>query len=783
MRSEHRTLTRAWVALMMAVCLTFSALIPAGAASISAGSRPDNLTISGTKAYIRLSKSVLLFTGDTYGTGSTLAVTAGTVLQMYSEDFYTASDGLAYFSVYCNSQRYNVLRTDVLNDIMSAGELETYITGTLWKQSTYTTLKEPLNLVGDVRVHALQLALQKLGYYTDKLDGNYGENTTKAVKKFQKANGLSADGAAGVLTQPVIYAMASGSAVPGSGSSSSGSSSSGSSSSSSGSSSSISGTLKTKVSVNLRKSTSTSSARLAVLPKGLNLAYIGTAVKNGITWYNVRYNGITGWVMGTYVTASGSSSGGSSSSTVTPIGTVTITKPSTRVRKTANGTKTGTVLAKGTVVSLLANGVTAGGYTWYNIRTSSGLVGFVRGDCAAVNSEGGGSSGGSDAPVSNETTFVRLPANTVLFTTKTKPSSGGYNVSAGTVLRMVTTTTYTEGGTEYCTLYYNNQQYNAVYADVKGGIMTSGELSSYVQSLWTASLTSSLKRSLNLVGDIRVYALQSALNKLGYYTGKMDGTYGTDTESAVRNFQRKNSLSVDGACGVKTWNKLQASLGTGGGSSGGGSGIVVTDFGTVNSVQKASWNYDDNGGALFPKNTYATVMDVETGKVFRIYRWSGGNHADCVPATESDTRTMCEIVGFPYNSNHPTSEQLAKIKADGNADITNYTWPDFKNKFGGGVNIGSKWDRRAALLNVDGKVYAVSIYGFPHGFNGTDSFSNSKFKDNGQYFYAMNNYYGMMCIHFVGSKTHGGSSPDTKHQEAINKAYDYAKKLWPTLCK
>ncbi len=781
MKSQRRTITRAGLSLMMAVCLLLSLIAPAGAATVSVGSTASSLTPSATKVYIQLSRSVLFFTGDLYGTGSTVTPTIGSVCQLVTNDFYTASDGLSYFGVYYMSQRYNVLRTDVLNDIMSASALETYITGTLWKQTTYTTLKAPMNLVGDVRVHGLQLALQKLGYYTDKLDGNYGDNTTAAVKKFQNANGLHADGAAGVLTQPVIYALASGGTVT-PGGSSSGGSSSGSSGSSSGSSSSISGTLKTKVSVNLRKSTSTSSARLAVLPKGLNLAYIGTAVKNGVTWYNVRYNSITGWVMGTYVTASGSSSGGSSGSSTTPIGTVTITKPSTRVRKTPGGTKTGTVLAKGTVVNLLAQGVQSGGYTWYRIRTSSGLVGYVRGDCANVNSNGGSTN--PDVPGSTEKTFVRLPANTVLFTTKTKPSSGGYTVSAGTVLQMVTTATYTEGGVEYCTLYYNNQQYNAVYADVKGGVMTSSDLSAYVQVLWNSSLGSSLKRELNLVGDIRVYALQAALNKLGYYTGKLDGTYGTETQSAVRNFQRKAGISVDGACGTATWAKLQAQLGTsgGGGSSGGGS-IEVTDFGTVNSVQKASWNYDDNGGALFPKSTYATVMDVQTGKVFRIYRWSGGNHADCVPATVNDTRTMCDIVGFPYNSSRPTSDQLAKIKADGNASTVTYTWPDFKNSFGGGKNIGGAWDRRPALLNVDGKVYAVSIYGFPHGFNGTDSFSNSKFSDNGQYFYANNNYYGMMCVHFVGSKTHSGTSPDSKHQAAIDEAYNYAKKLWPTLCK
>ena len=78
-------------------------------------------------------------------------------------------------------------------------------------------------------------------------------------------------------------------------------------------------------------------------------------------------------------------------------------------------------------------------------------------------------------------------------------------------------------------------------------------------------------------------------------------------------------------------------------------------------------------------------------------------------------------------------------------------------------------------------MFAVSIYGFPHGFNGTDSFAKSKFP-NGSYFYAQNNYYGMMCVHFVGSTTHSGNL-DSQHQGNIDTAYNYAKKLWPTLVK
>lgn len=51
--------------------------------------------------------------------------------------------------------------------------------------------------MGDIRVHAVQLALSRLGYYTGALDGDYGEKTNEAMKQFQRKNGLDPDGSAG----------------------------------------------------------------------------------------------------------------------------------------------------------------------------------------------------------------------------------------------------------------------------------------------------------------------------------------------------------------------------------------------------------------------------------------------------------------------------------------------------------------------------------------------------------------------------------------------------------
>ena len=60
-------------------------------------------------------------------------------------------------------------------------------------------------------VYILQARLFELGYYSGRIDGRFGEETTEAVKAFQRANGLTADGVVGSGTQKKLD---SGTAVP-----------------------------------------------------------------------------------------------------------------------------------------------------------------------------------------------------------------------------------------------------------------------------------------------------------------------------------------------------------------------------------------------------------------------------------------------------------------------------------------------------------------------------------------------------------------------------------------
>lgn len=69
-----------------------------------------------------------------------------------------------------------------------------------------------------------------------------------------------------------------------------------------------------------------------------------------------------------------------------------------------------------------------------------------------------------------------------------------------------------------------------------------------------------------------VTQIQTKLKSWGYYTGTVDGIYGSGTERAVRAFQQKNGLTVDGKAGDQTLAAMGLSAGGGNSSNYGGSG-------------------------------------------------------------------------------------------------------------------------------------------------------------------------------------------------------------------
>ena len=64
------------------------------------------------------------------------------------------------------------------------------------------------------------------------------------------------------------------------------------------------------------------------------------------------------------------------------------------------------------------------------------------------------------------------------------------------------------------------------------------------------------------IGSISNYVCvaQDDLNTLGYPTGGLDGIFGAQTETAVKNYQQKVGLTSDGVIGCNTWRSLQEAV-------------------------------------------------------------------------------------------------------------------------------------------------------------------------------------------------------------------------------
>ena len=98
-----------------------------------------------------------------------------------------------------------------------------------------------------------------------------------------------------------------------------------------------------------------------------------------------------------------------------------------------------------------------------------------------------------------------------------------------------------------------------LYAKANGSGSSSGSSSGT-----STGLTRTLRRGYT--GD-DVIAVQERLKELGYYTGSIDGVYGSGSIAAATTFQKNNGLKVDGLTGQSTYAALFSSSAVAAGSS------------------------------------------------------------------------------------------------------------------------------------------------------------------------------------------------------------------------
>jgi LysM repeat protein len=123
------------------------------------------------------------------------------------------------------------------------------------------------------------------------------------------------------------------------------------------------------------------------------------------------------------------------------------------------------------------------------------------------------------------------------------------------------------------------------------------------------------------------------------------------------------------------------------------------------------WPYIND---MFPMGSNVTLQDFETGRKFRIHHLFGQNHADCEPLTAEDSSIMKEIFGGEWS-----------------------------------------WERRAAIIWLDGQPIACSMAGMPHGTS-QDIYDND--------------FDGMFDLHFHNSRTHATDIIDPDHQAMVHAA-------------
>ena len=115
--------------------------------------------------------------------------------------------------------------------------------------------------------------------------------------------------------------------------------------------------------------------------------------------------------------------------------------------------------------------------------------------------------------------------------------------------------------------------------------------------------------------------IQSRLKSWGYYTGAVDGIYGKKTVEAVKKFQKKHGLRVDGIAGPATLAAI--GLPTGGSSSGGVNGYSQSDYqllGRIISAEARGESYTGQvavGAVVLNRVKSASFPDSIAGVVYQ----------------------------------------------------------------------------------------------------------------------------------------------------------------------
>lgn len=541
-------------------------------------------------------------------------------------------------------------------------------------------------------VSALQQNLTTLGYYYGDVTGHYGNLTQQAVKKFQKAKGLTQDGVASTATLNAITSALKNAGVdvgPGT------------------------------VATTLREGDKgTAVTELQTMLKKLNYYYgsitgsFGSLTKQAVRKFQdankLTVDGVAGPATINKLrslTGGSADSGSSSGSTVTTDKSYgRTTKDNVYLRSSYSTTSSAKASLQKGQKFRISKVYTVSGVKWYYVTVTVGSYtykGYIRGDMMeniTAADFGDDSNSGEQETIG----MIKVTGNNVSL--RYQPSTSADRVGTANIGDCFYYVDTVNGWFQTKSGYWITKDYAKV--------MTDAEVEAYIKNNGGSGSTGS-SYTIGSTGSTVTY-IQTALTALEYYDRQITGHYGRYTKDAVRAFQRDNNLTADGVCGAITLAAIQKAYS--------GSSSATTTYNAT--VYKLDWSYmKSNATALgIAKGASIKLTDLTTGKSLNVHVQSTGNHIDAEPLTSADTTTLCEIYGVS------TPNAIS-------------------------------YKRRPMMITTSAGQFLCSIYGQPHG---AQDITN-------------NGYEGQFCLHFVNSKTHGTNRVDEDHQNAINTAETLVK--------
>ena len=489
-------------------------------------------------------------------------------------------------------------------------------------------------------VRRLQQALIQLGFLSGSADGVFGNKTEEAVRKFQKANHLEADGLAGKKTQAILFAADTVNASAGS------------------SSSAASPASVAESAAPVSQTPASDSGSVAVnLFSGnyrvLSLGSTGSRVKI-LQQALISLNYLSGTVTGKYDDQTKAAvlafqkqnrlyqDGVAGKDTLTALETavsVGAVNPSSPV-SVAQASQASSETAPAAESTPSSGALFSGNYSTLRLGSSGSRVKILQQALISLNYL----SGTPDGKFGSQTMAAVLS-----FQQQNNLSADGV---AGK-----STLTALEAAVSGRAVNSSSSVPDTQASQVSSDPAPVAENAS-PETLFSGNYTT---LRLGSSGS-RVKILQQALISLNYLSGTPDGKFGNQTLIAVQAFQKQHNLSQDGVAGKKTLAAIETAVKNGDVFNGAApssaqpesaqsvtpaasSTVTVAKVSAPDSgsIRLLHW-FNDVKPAL-KNGDHLLIYDPSTGLSWTLRVMSRGRHCDCEPLTRADTETMVKAFG------------------------------------------------------------------------------------------------------------------------------------------